>query len=280
VTQAELARRAGVSVPTIRLLESGRGNLDSWRVALTALGLELAGRNLPAMEPLGRSLATLRRRRGLGQRQLAGLVGVTPRTILDLERCGRGRLPTLEAVLTALGAGAYLTPVGSRKAFYTHLGNSSVGQTWETPRSLLTALYTVFGRFDLDPCSPRKTSPPVRARVHFTAEDDGLALPWHGVVFANPPYGCHLPAWVGKARREYEEGRARTVVLLLPARMETVYWHDHVAGRAAVYFLRGRLRFGGGPQSAPFPSALAVWGASAVTLSALDAALPGSWRAR
>jgi hypothetical protein len=55
--------------------------------------------------------------------------------------------------------------------------------------------------------------------------------------------------------------------------------HDHVAGRAAVYFLRGRLRFGGGVQSAPFPSALAVWGAAPETLAALAAALPGAWRA-
>ena len=53
----------------------------------------------------------------------------------------------------------------------------------------------------------------------------------------------------------------------------------HVAGRAAVYFLRGRLRFGAGGNSAPFPSALAVWGAGPESLSALDAALLGAWRA-
>ena len=102
----------------------------------------------------------------------------------------------------------------------------------------------------------------MRARVHLTAEDDGLSVAWHGTVFVNPPYGRGLAAWVAKARREVEEGRARTVVALLPARPDTAYWHEHVAGRAVVYFLRGRLRFGDGGQSAPFPSALAVWGAS------------------
>lgn len=279
VTQGELAWRAGLSVPTVRLLESGRGNLDSWRAALAALGLELTGRNLPAAGTPGRGVATLRRRRGLSQRELAGLVEVAPRTIADLERGERGRLSTLEAVLVALGAGAYLAVPGVGKPFYTHSGNSSVGQSWETPRTLLESLYTVFGRFDLDPCSPRRTAPPVRARVHFTVEDDGLALPWHGAVFVNPPYGRQLPSWVEKARREHEEGRARTVVLLIPARTETSYWHDHVVGRAAVYFLRGRLRFGAGGNSAPFPSALAVWGAGRETLAALDAALIGAWRA-
>ena len=54
---------------------------------------------------------------------------------------------------------------------------------------------------------------------------------------------------------------------------------SHIAGRAAVYFLRGRLRFGDGGNSAPFPSASALWGAGPETLEALDATLPGAWRA-
>ena len=65
----------------------------------------------------------------------------------------------------------------------------------------------------------------------------------------------------------------------LPARPDTAYYHDHIAGHAAVYFLRGRLRFDDGKQSAPFPSALAVWGAGPETLAALDAALSGAWSA-
>jgi hypothetical protein len=52
----------------------------------------------------------------------------------------------------------------------------------------------------------------------------------------------------------------------------------HVAGRAAVFFLRGRLRFGDGKQSAPFPSALAIWGGSPETLASLGEALPEAWR--
>lgn len=279
ISQGELAGRAGLSVPTVRHLEAGRGNLVSWRAALTTLGLELAGRNLPAGPSLGTRLATLRRRRDLSQRELAELIGVAPRTILDLERVERGRLASLEAVLLALGAGAYLVPQGQAKAFYTHAGNASTNQSWETPAALLEGLHGVFGRFDLDPCAPRKSRTRVRARVHLTEEDDGLSVGWRGVVFVNPPYGRGLAAWVAKAHREVEEGRARTVVALLPARPDTAYWHEHVAGRAVVYFLRGRLRFGDGGNSAPFPSALAVWGAGPGMLEALDAALPGAWRA-
>jgi hypothetical protein len=119
----------------------------------------------------------------------------------------------------------------------------------------------------------------VRAKVHLTAEDDGLTAPWRGVVFVNPPYGRGLARWVAKARHEVELGHAKTVVALLPARPDTGYWHDHVAGKAVVYFLRGRLRFGDGEQGAPFPSALTVWGASPGTVAALDVALVGAWRA-
>ena len=204
---------------------------------------------------------------------------MTKPTIGVLEREGRGRLATLQGVLTVLGAGAYLGPRDGPAAFFTHAGNASVDHGWETPPELLASLHRVFGRFDLDPCAPRKSRTRVKARVHLTPEDDGLTVAWHGVVFVNPPYGRTLAAWVAKCRREYEAGRARAVVALLPARPDTAYWHDHVAGRAAVFFLRGRLRFGDGGNSAPFPSALAVWGADVPTLTALAAALPGAWRA-
>lgn len=280
LTQGEMAIKAGLAERTVRALEQGRGSLASWDAALTALGLALSGRNLPGGETTGARLAALRRRRGLSQEALAQSIGVTKPIIGALERDGRGRLSTLQAMLSVLGAGAYLSPNDAAVAFFTHAGNASVGQRWETPTELLDALYRVFRRFDLDPCAPRKSRTRVKARVHFTEEDDGLALPWHGTVFVNPPYGRGLAAWVSKGRREVEEGRAKTVIALLPARPDTAYWHDHIAARAVVYFLRGRLRFSGSEQSAPFPSALALWGADPEALVALDAVLPEAWRTR
>lgn len=280
LTQPALATQAGLAERTVRALEKGSGTLDSWDATLDALGLVLAGRNLPGGETTGKRIAALRRRRGLSQAALAEGAGVSKPTIGALEREGRGRLSTLQAVIAILGAGAYLMPRDGTTAFYTHAGNSSVGQCWETPTQLLDALYLAFRRFDLDPCAPRKSRTRVRARVHFTEEDDGLALPWHGLVFVNPPYGRGLAAWVEKCRREVEEERARTVVALLPARPDTSYWHEHVAGKAVVYFLRGRLKFGDGEQSAPFPSALVLWGAYPEALVALDAVLHEAWRTR
>ena len=68
-------------------------------------------------------------------------------------------------------------------------------------------------------------------------------------------------------------------VALLPARPDTAYWHENVAGHAAVYFLRDHLRFGYGEQSTQFPSALVIWDSSTETLNALSAVLPEAWRA-
>ena len=280
LTQPDLATKAGLAERTVRGLERGSGTLDSWHAALDALGLRLAGRNLPGGTTLGERLRTLRRRRRLSQEDLARCVGVTRPTLGVLEREGKGRLSTLQRVLTVLGAGAYLASESGTAAFFTHAGNSSVDHGWETPPGLLDALARVFARFDLDPCAPRKSRTVVRARTSFTADDDGLSLPWHGTVFVNPPYGRTLAAWIAKAHHEVSAGRALTVVALLPARPDTRYWHEHIAGQATVYFLKGRLRFSGSGQSAPFPSALAVWGASPETLDALDAVLPEAWRAR
>ncbi|MFN0166985.1 MAG: DNA N-6-adenine-methyltransferase [Bryobacteraceae bacterium] len=237
------------------------------------------GRNLPPGETIGKRLAALRKRRRISQRALARLVKVSHPTIVQLERHGTGRLATLDRVLAVLGAGPVLVGEGESPKFFSHAGNSSGTVHWNTPQELLSTLYAVFGPFDLDPCSPStdKRRAPVRARVHFTSDDDGLNLPWQGVVFVNPPYGREIARWVEKAKSEVQNGNAKIVVALLPSRTDTAWWHDHIADKATVIFLRGRLSFGAGGQSAPFPSALVLWGVASGHLDALAAALPDAW---
>jgi hypothetical protein len=214
-----------MSVPTIRLLERVRGNVRSWNAVLEALGVELVGRNLPSGEDIGSRVAMLRKRRMVGQRALAAVVGCTQSAIVALERQGSGRLDILDRALRVLGGGPYLVPRGSRRAFHAHVGNRSAHQGWQTPRVLLARLYAVFGMFDLDPCSPvaSQSRAPVKARVRYTWQDDGLVLPWFGRVFVNPPYGRALPLWVAKAAPEVQQGRAAVVVMLMPARTDTAY---------------------------------------------------------
>ena len=179
LTQSDLAQKAIISIPTIRFLENGQGTLTSFWAVLSTLNLDLVGRNLPPGQDIGERIIILRKRKGMSQRALASIIETTQPTLIALERHCTGRLPTLDRVLMALGAGAYLAPQGSVKAFFTHAGNSATSETWTTPKEFLEPLYSVFGAFDLDPCSPtsNQRTAPVRAKVHYTQDDDGLSLP-------------------------------------------------------------------------------------------------------
>ena len=279
LTQASVATTAGVSLPAIRKLERGLGNLTTWTKALDALGWTLRGRNLPAGDSIGRQVAILRKRQKLSQRSLATMSGLTHPTVVALEVRNTGRLSSLNAILTVLGAGPVLTPAGEKPSFYKHAGNSSAHEAWATPGWLLDRLHSVFGRFDLDPCSATKDRrlARVKARTYFTAAEDGLSLPWSGTVFLNPPYGRELRFWTAKARTEFELGNAKSVIALVPARTDTGWWHNDIAGKASIFFLKGRLSFGDGSQPAPFPSALIIWGLSPELAPVLRGVLPEAW---
>ncbi|MHB8254972.1 MAG: DNA N-6-adenine-methyltransferase [Acidiferrobacter sp.] len=127
--------------------------------------------------------------------------------------------------------------------------------------------------FDSDPCSPSHTGP-VPALTRWIEADDGLRKPWSGLVFCNPPYGRMLAPWVAHCATQGAQGAV--VIALIPARPDTKSWHTHIIGQAAVIMLRGCLRFGDGRGSAPFPSALVVWG-NATLAAQLAHHLPGSW---
>ena len=97
-------------------------------------------------------------------------------------------------------------------------------------------------------------------------------------MFCNPPYGRHIQDWV---RKGYEESQKpdTLVVMLIPARTDTSYFHDYIFGgkAAEVRFLRGRIKFtdedGNAKDSAPFPSAVIVWRSPATALSVRDMVL-------
>src|SRR5437870_3352692 len=140
-TQRTLAQQAHVSTPTLRLLEQGQGNLTSFWAVLHTLRLEITGRNLPPGESIGERIITLRKRKGMSQRALSQLVGVSHPTLRALERHGTGRVHTLERVLVALGAGASLAPRGQTPALYVHAEHAAHHQGWETPKEVLEPLY-------------------------------------------------------------------------------------------------------------------------------------------
>ena len=132
---------------------------------------------------------------------------------------------------------------------------SSKSSEWSTPQDFFSRLNVLFN-FTLDAASTHENA---KCEKHFTAEDDGLSQDWGGqTVWLNPPYGRDIAKWVEKA---YKEGlKENTVVVcLLPARTDTAWFHDYcMYGR--VIFVRGRLKFGGAKNNAPFPSMVVIFG--------------------
>ena len=132
---------------------------------------------------------------------------------------------------------------------------SSTTDLWATPQDFFDKLNDEF-HFDLDPCA---TPDNAKCPIFFTKEEDGLSKDWQGYrVFCNPPYGRAIAAWVKKC---YEESQKpdTLVVMLIPARTDTSYFHDYIYHKAELRFVRGRLKFGGSQQGAPFPSMVVIF---------------------
>ena len=130
---------------------------------------------------------------------------------------------------------------------------SSRSVEWPTDPGVFAELDREF-EFDLDPCATPENA---KCERYFTEAENGLAQTWTGRVFMNPPYGRDIGAWMAKAW-EASQTTATLVCCLVPSRTDTAWWHEY-AERGEVRFLRGRLRFGGSENSAPFPSAVVVF---------------------
>jgi len=132
---------------------------------------------------------------------------------------------------------------------------SSKKHDWETPQDLYEELDKEFN-FNLDPCSSDSNH---KCDKYFTIEDNGLEQDWRGHnVFVNPPYGRQIKHWVEKS---YNEGQKpnTTVVMLIPARTDTRYFHDYIYHKAEIRFIKGRLKFSESKNSAPFPSMIVIF---------------------
>lgn len=89
---------------------------------------------------------------------------------------------------------------------------------------------------------------------YFTPETDGLSQEWNGTVWCNPPYGWEIGRQVKKAAES-----TCMVVMLLPARTDTKWFHDYVYKKAEIRFIRGRLSFENAKKAAPFHSMVMVF---------------------
>jgi len=144
----------------------------------------------------------------------------------------------------------------SKAAGFTHDNVNNASVDWYTPAWVFEELGL---QFDLDPCHPSTRIPWIPAAETYSLPADGLALPWSGKVWLNPPYGKHTPDWLRKMH-EHRNG-----VALVFARTDCAWYHDFIAKADCILFLKGRIKFvdglgvtgGGGAGSG---SMLAAWG--------------------
>ena len=125
----------------------------------------------------------------------------------------------------------------------------------ETPKYLFDKISSIFN-FSLDACALPENA---KCESYYTPKDDGLSKPWRGGVWCNPPYGREILSWVKKAYEESQKEYNSFVLMLLPARTDTKWWWDWVQGKATLFFIKGRVKFGDHNVGAPFPSVLALY---------------------
>lgn len=158
-----------------------------------------------------------------------------------------------------------------RRGFLATDSHRSGTNTWLTPKWLLNAL----GEFDLDPCAAPEPRPfPSAKRMIAESDADGLAEPWSGRVWLNPPYGKFARLWLEKLE---QHGNG---IALVFARTDTA-WLQPILDRNGVFFLKGRVNFlrtdgraGGGAST---PSILIPFGRKNIG-AILTSDLEGVWK--
>jgi|14BtaG_2_1085337.scaffolds.fasta_scaffold106734_2 site-specific DNA-methyltransferase (adenine-specific) len=131
---------------------------------------------------------------------------------------------------------------------------SNKSNEWSTPNEFYEKLDSIFN-FTLDPCATDENH---KCDKFYTMEDDGLVQDWGGEkVFVNPPYSENTK-WLEKCYNESQKPNT-IVVVLIPSRTDTKYWHNYAMKASHIYFVKGRLKFGNQRNSAPFPSAVLIF---------------------
>lgn len=133
---------------------------------------------------------------------------------------------------------------------------SSLSSEWATPQAFYDRLNVEF-HFTLDVCATHQNA---KCDHYYTKQENGLAQKWEGVVWCNPPYGIEAPKWCKKCVEYAELGGV--AVLLVPARTDTRWWNNYCMTATEIRLISGRLHFGDSKNSAPFPSAVCIFGTS------------------
>lgn len=140
----------------------------------------------------------------------------------------------------------------------------SAKQEWATPPEFFERLHKEF-KFTMDLAADSSNHKTPR---YFSKADDALSKKWIGACWLNPPYGDkrgnRLSDWVKKAHHESKNGA--TIVMLIPARTNTRWFHLYCMNATELRFIEGRPKFGGATHGLPQPLVVVVFSPRKSTL--------------
>lgn len=134
----------------------------------------------------------------------------------------------------------------------------SIKQDWNTPKILFDKLNDEFN-FQWDLASSKDNA---LCENYFTKETDGLKQNWNGICWLNPPYGdktSKMVDWIKKAYNDTLDNENLTVVMLIPARTNTKWFHEYCLKAYELKFICGRPKFGDATHGLPQPLILVVF---------------------
>ena len=151
-------------------------------------------------------------------------------------------------------------------------------QEWTTPQDMWDQLNSEF-HFSIDLAADGENT---KCTSYYSKESDALRQEWNGVGWLNPPYGdgiSKLSKWVQKAFDETRKPGC-TVVMLIPARTNTRWWHQYCMQAAEIRFINGRPKFGNAAHGLPQPLALIVFRNDGEALKVLSYDVPTAGKKR
>lgn len=149
--------------------------------------------------------------------------------------------PNLDRTYAALSDA---TPEAEKAAKNDHRIKGTGLNEWYTPAEYLDAAREVLGGFDLDPASSAQANETVGAKNFFTIDDDGIAQPWQGSVWLNPPYSQPAIAQFSeKLASEWESGHITAAIALTHNYTDTAWFQRLAKACSAICFTRGRIGF-------------------------------------
>ena len=125
-----------------------------------------------------------------------------------------------------------------------HVARNTGNNEHYTPGRFIRAARAVMGGIDLDPASSDAANERIRATVHYTVENDGLAHEWHGRVWMNPPYSHpEIRLFTAKLGAEFDAGRVTQAVTLTNNASDTRWFRELWCRASARCDTSGRPKF-------------------------------------